>query len=185
MSWTRRSTVATLFITSLLVALPAAAQQPGVTLRAARPPSPDAAPAITIAFDNSPVGAVISSFAEFAEFSFVLGRGVGGTITADVRDVPWDDALDAILNAYGMRMVETEAGINTVQSLEEAQRIFEYVEPETRVFKVRFHEASEMMAALQAVLSDRGTIAVSEATNALVVTDIPEILDRIERMLWG
>jgi len=185
MTWTRCSTVATLLVTSLMAPSAVAAQQPDVRLQAARPPSADAAPAITISFDDTPVGAVISSFAEFADFSFVLGRGVGGTISADVRGVPWDEALDAILNAYGMRMVETEAGINTVQSLTEAQRIVVYVEPETRVFKVRYHEASELMAAFQAVLTDRGTIAVSEATNALVITDIPEILDRIERMLWG
>lgn len=185
MSLIRGSIILAIALALIPTTRPALAQQPGVRLEAARPPSADAAPAITISFDDTPVGAVISSFADFAEFSFVLGRGVGGTISADIREVPWDVALDAVLNAYGMRMVETEGGINRVESFDEARRIVEYVEPETRVFKVRFHEAAEFLDVFQAVLTERGSIAVSEATNSIVVTDIPEILDRIERMLWG
>ena len=161
------------------------AQQPEVRLRASQAPSPGAAPPITIAFDETSVGGVVGAFANHAGFSYVLGRGVGGTISADVRGVPWDVALDAILNAYGLRIVDGERGIMVVEHIATVRQRVEFVEPETRVFKVRYQDAADLLPALQSVLTDRGRIAVAESTNSLVVTDIPEILDRIGRILWG
>ncbi len=168
----------------VLTTSPIHAQDRPITLRGTSP-DPVSAPLITISFDDTPVGGVVAAFARFADFSFVLGSGAAGEISADVRDVPWNVALDAILHAHGMRIVESESGIYVVESLDWVRDRIEYVEPETRVFKIRYQRAESLRAALASMLTDRGAISVAPETNAIVVTDVPEILDRIERMLWG
>ena len=55
----------------------------------------------------------------------------------------------------------------------------------SRVFRIRHQRASELASAVEGALSERGSLDVAEHSNALVVTDTPDVLDRIERLLWG
>lgn len=138
---------------------------------------------ITVTFNATELADVAATFVEFTGTSIVLGEGVGGYVTADIRNQPWDVALRAILEAYGLGTRQIAPGLLHVEPLERiaAQAA---VEPlVTRVFRLRYASAASMAQTLGVVKSTRGSIAVNEETNAIVVTDTEAALAAMERLI--
>lgn len=139
---------------------------------------------ITVTFFNAPIAQVLFQFAEFSGRSIVAGSEVTGIVTAEIKDQPWNTALDAILSSYGLAAREEESGIIRVESLENLfQR--EGTEPvSTRTFTVSYATATEIEGAVTAFLTiDRGRIAVNASTNTVIVTDVDRVLDAVEELI--
>src|SRR3982750_4650949 len=73
-------------------------------------------PRITVTYQNSDIRDVIAAFATFSGRTLVIGRDVQGTVTAEIKDQPWDVALQAILQAQGLAASEENTGIISVDS---------------------------------------------------------------------
>ena len=158
-----------------LAAAPAPAQTSACRAGSAR--------CITVTFTDTQLTDVVATFAEFSGTSVVLGEGVGGRVTAEIRNQPWDVALRAILQAHGLTAREVAPGLLRVDPLERIAAL-KTVEPfVTRVFRLRYVPAASVAASLAGVKSERGTIAVNEETNALVVTDTPAVIAAMERII--
>ena len=72
---------------------------------------------ITVNFPGIPIEQVLFTFSEFSGKSIVVGTDVAGiSITADIRDQAWDDAMEEILQSRGLVAVEIETGIIRVRS---------------------------------------------------------------------
>jgi type IV pilus assembly protein PilQ len=143
----------------------------------------DTARCITVTFEQTEMRDVAATFVTFSGTSIVLGEGVDGKVTADIRNQPWDVALRAILQAYGLGAREIAPGLLRVDPLERlaAQQA---VEPlVTRVFRLRYVPAASVASSLSGVKSARGTIAVNEEANALVITDTPAVITAMERLI--
>lgn len=138
---------------------------------------------ITVTFRDTEMRDVAATFAEFAGVSIVLGEGVEGQVTAEIRNQPWNVALGAILEAYGLGAWELSPGLLKVETVERiASRAA--VEPlVTRVFRLRYVPAEGVAASLQGVKSERGHIAVNKDANAIVVTDTPAVIAAMERLI--
>ncbi len=144
---------------------------------------------ISVNFFNAPLSDVLFTFAEFADRSIVPGAEADATVTAEIRDKPWDVALEAVLSSQGLVARETEHGIILVDNLENiAQR--EASEPmTTRTFTINFATATEVQEAIRAFLTQgtnertSGQIAVNPATNTIIVTDVARVLDRVEALI--
>nr|PZN89644.1 MAG: hypothetical protein DIU52_12485 [bacterium] len=137
-------------------------------------------PRITVYFQESPIQDVLATFAEFSGRSIVAGADVSGTVTADIRDQPWDVALREILISHSLAAVETESGIIRVdknEKLREREKVEELV---TRQFPIRYVPADSLVKTVEAFLSERGKVTTNPTANALVVTDARSVLDRIE-----
>lgn len=162
-------------VLALAVAVPAstAAQEavPGSTL-----------PRVSVTFEESDVRQVARFFAAFADRSIVVGQGVEGTVTATIENQPWDEALAAILTAQGLRARELESGILVVEdpSAANADAVAALV---TRVFRLSYVEAEELQPAVAGMLTERGSVSVVPALNALVVTDVPAVLGAVAGLL--
>jgi type IV pilus assembly protein PilQ len=146
--------------------------------------APDSA-RISVTFQGTPIEDVAATFAEFGGVSVVLGREVSGPVTAVLDDVPWRSALQAVLDTQGLSgrwITDDILAIARVQTgaLEEDEARLA-----TRVFRIRYQKASELADAVAGALSERGTLGVAEHSNALVVTDTPDVLRRIQSLLWG
>lgn len=152
-------------------------------VQAAAPPTPaptagpvrQEAPRITVSFVNTPIQDVLLTFAEFSGRSIVAGARVTGAVTANVVNQPWDEALRAILRTNGFYGEETQEGIIEVHlaadfAAREAGEVLL-----TSAYRIDYAPASEIGAAVQTILSERGTVAVAAGTNTLVVTDIPRV----------
>lgn len=158
----------------------------GVGSNASEPPAPERArpaavqerasqmPRITVTFEGTDIRDVLGTFAEFTGKSFVPGAGVEGQVTANIRNQPWDLALDAILQAHGLHAVETTSGIIRVDRLENLQERQKVVQLETQIFKINYAPVGPLAQSLGSVISERGRVIANDATNSLIVTDLPE-----------
>lgn len=134
--------------------------------------------------------------------NIIASKEVRGTITANLYDVTVAEALDAILhaNGYAYREKGNFIYVYTIQEIEELEKAERRVE--TRVFRVSYTPAANAETMIKPVLSESGEVAVStpalsgietgttgtggndHATeDLLVVTDYPEVLDRVARIL--
>ncbi|HEX5871518.1 MAG TPA: secretin N-terminal domain-containing protein [Longimicrobium sp.] len=138
---------------------------------------------ITVSFQETEMREVAAVFAEFAGQSVVLTPDVAGRVTAEVRNQPWDVAFSAILQAYGYAARQIAPGMLRVDSLERLAEDAVQAPLVTVVFRISYVPAADVARALQGVVSERGTIAVSEAANALVVTDTEAVIATMARVI--
>ena len=159
-------------------------------------------PRITVTYEDADIRDVIAAFATFSGRTIVVGSNVKGTVSAEVRDQPWDVALQAILKAQGLDAKEDAHGIITVDSYENiaAQRATEPLT--TRIIAVNYTRAASLLPTVESLLSRqctpgaagsrggagasanagcvvRGNATADTATNRLIVTDVPSRLEDI------
>ncbi|HEY9449502.1 MAG TPA: AMIN domain-containing protein [Gemmatimonadaceae bacterium] len=156
-----------------------------------------AQPKITVTYQEADIRDVISAFAVFSGRTIVVGKGVTGTVSAEVRDQPWDVALRAILTSQGLAAKEDQDGIISVDSYQNiaAQQAAEPLS--TRIISVNYARASSLAPTIEGLLSKecsmgaagapssggqckvRGSVTADSATNRLLITDVPSRLDAI------
>ena len=135
--------------------------------------------------------------ADFTNLNIITSDSVGGTITLRLKDVPWDQALDIILQSKGLDMrkngnvvlVAPRDEIAAKEKLElEARAQIADLEPlRSEVFVVNYQKADDVRKLLtddkQRLLSKRGSVAVDVRTNQLFVQDTTARLEDVRRML--
>lgn len=134
---------------------------------------------ITVSFVEAHIRDVLFAFADFAGRSIVAGANVDVLVSAEIREQPWDVALRAVLNAYGLVAHEQEDGIIRV---DDVHTLFdrESVQPlVTRPYRVSYIDAGELTETVAALLSERGGLSAGIGRNVLVVTDIPRVQDAV------
>jgi len=190
--WTAESAEPALLPASVAVSVPAPAE-----LLAAVPPARIATSAwsgilvsqvadrISVAFTNTPIHEVLFHFAEFSNRSIVPGSQVSGNVSVDIRDQPWDVALQAILESHGLAAQELASGIIRVDRLQDLRSREEVEQLVTRPFRINYANAQELQGAVEILLSDRGRISVNPSTNQLVITDVPRVIDAVEELIAG
>ena len=156
-------------------------------------------PRITISYQDSDIRDVIAGFAVFSGRTIVAGKGVTGTVSAEIRDQPWDVALRAILASQGYAAKEDADGIISVDSYENIAKQ-QATEPlQTRIISVNYARASSLVSTVKSLLSkecppgtagpngatntseckSRGDVSADSGTNRLLVTDVPSRLEEI------
>jgi type IV pilus assembly protein PilQ len=155
-------------------------------------PEPQAAPpartaqeqTVHVTFTEEPLANVLAAFADFANRSIIAEADVKGKlITAEVRNQPWDLALDAILSANGLVATENEAGVIIVK---DASRIVARQAEEpliSRQFPIRYVAADTLVRAVLGMVSTRGKVVANTTTNALVVTDAASVLEQLAPLI--
>jgi type IV pilus assembly protein PilQ len=158
------------------VARPATASRPAA-------PQPRAERRITVTFQDADVRDVLASFAEFTGRSIVPGSRVQGTVTAEIRNQPWDVALETILSAHGLAAREMPSGIIRVDAFEQL-RERETQEPlATQTYRINYVPVQELVATLTPLKTERGSIVANASTNMLIVTDVESVLANVGQMV--
>jgi type IV pilus assembly protein PilQ len=140
---------------------------------------------ITVSFTDTPMRDVLFTFAEFSGRSIVPGSNVTGNVNADIREQPWDVALQTILESHGLAAREYESGIIRVDRLQDLTERTEVEQLITRPFRINYGSAEELVPAVESLTSARGRVSISSSTNSLVVTDVPGVLEAVEELLDG
>ncbi len=141
---------------------------------------------VSVTFVDAPMREVLFTFADLSNRSIVPGAEVAGTVNADIRDQPWDIALLALLDAYGLAAQEQASGIIRVDRLETLRQREEQEPVLTRSLRVNFGNAQQLLPAVQNILTpERGRAVVSASTNSIVVTDIQRVVDSVEDLITG
>ncbi len=136
-------------------------------------------PRISVTFDRATIQEVIANFAAFSGRSIIAGKDISGTVTAEIKDQPWDLAFNAVLAGQGLAATELPGGIIRVDSRANlaAQDSLEGLA--TTIVKVNYARASVLAPSVAPMLSRRGKVAPDTTTNSLIVTDIASQIDTI------
>lgn len=136
-------------------AVPAVAA-PAPVFASAPAPAPRRAPEsrrLTVTYQEAEIRDVIAAFAAFSGRTIIAGRDVSGTVTAEIKDQPWDIALRALLGAQGLAATEDRYGIITVDSWRNLATV-RSVEPlATQIVDVNYAKASALIPIVQSLLS--------------------------------
>jgi len=114
--------------------------------------------------------------------NIVAGPEVTGVVTIKLDDVPWQQALDVILETYGYayekkgNIISVTTIENLKQRRENAALLAEQEPLETKIFTINFGKASEIIESISKMKSERGSINYDERTNTIIVTDIEDRL---------
>lgn len=148
---------------------------------------------LSLKFKDADLRDVILYLGEFAGLNVVFDPEVRGTVTVDLKDVPWDQALDIILkiNKMGKTLEGNILRIAPISVLtreeEEQRRLTETKELAgpilVKTFTLSYSKASDVQSLLRNKLSERGEIIVDGRTNTLIVSDVEERIDLIEKLI--
>jgi type IV pilus assembly protein PilQ len=138
-----------------------------------------------VTFSDEPVSNVLAAFADFAGRSIIASSEVKTQqITAEVRNQPWDVALEAVLAANNLVARELESGVILVQ---DGARVVQRQTEEplvSRQYPIVYVSADSLVETVRAMLSpQKGKASANRSSNSLLVTDVPSVLDRIEPLI--
>ena len=138
---------------------------------------------VSLDFKDADIKNILRLIAEVSDLNIIAGDDVTGKITMRLVDVPWDQALDVVLQARGLgmsrvgnviRVAPMETLKKEIQGELEAKRAKEKLEDlTTELISVNYATAKEIIPQVKSVLTDRGDVKVDERTNILIVKDIP------------
>jgi len=149
---------------------------------------------LSLNFQNVEVRAVLQVIADFTNFNIITSDTVAGNLTLRLKDVPWDQALDIILQAKGLDMRKNgnviliaprdEIAAREKSMLESKQQIAQLELPQTETFVLSFQKADTLKATLSdKMLSKQGVIISDAESNTLFVKDIPSNLDKVREFI--
>lgn len=159
---------------------------------------------LSLNFQNIEVRSLLQVIADFTNFNIITSDSVTGSVTLRLQDVPWDQALDIILQSKGLGMRKTgnvlwiapRDELNAKEKLElESIASLQSLEPlRTQSFQMNYTKAAEVATQLTAtgggtgasssrMLSPRGSVIAEARTNQLFVTDIPHKLEQVQQLI--
>jgi type IV pilus assembly protein PilQ len=140
-------------------------------------------PRISVTFDRASIQEVVATFAAFSGRSIVVGKDIQGTVTAEVKDQPWDLAFNAILAGQGLAASELPGGIIRVDSRSNLATQDSLEGLATRIVKVNYARASSLAPSVAGMVSRRGKVTPDTTSNSIIVTDISSRVDTLEQFV--
>lgn len=152
---------------------------------------------LSLNFQNIEVRSVLQVIADFTGFNILTSDTVSGNLTLRLKDVPWDQAMDIIMESKGLAMRKTgnviwvapseELAAKEKMKLEALQQIDDLEPMHTEVFALKYHKAENFKTILtdskQKILSKRGSAVIDPRTNTLFVQDTAKHLEEVQRIL--
>ena len=148
---------------------------------------------LSFKFKDADLRDVVLYLGDFAGLNVVFDPEVRGTVTVDLKDVPWDQALDVILRVNKMGKV-LEGNILRIAPIsvltredEEQRKLAESKEMAgpivVKTFTLSYSKAEEVQSLLRNKMSDRGEIIIDSRTNTLIVSDVKDRIELIEELI--
>jgi type IV pilus assembly protein PilQ len=157
---------------------------------------------LSLNFQNIEIRSLLQVIADFTNFNIVTSDSVAGSVTLRLKDVPWDQALDIILQSKGLGMRKNgnvlviapkdELAAKDKLDLESRNAIQNLEAVRTQSFQINYAKAADIATQLSAagtgpasarILSNRGSVIAEARTNQLFVTDIPSKLEQVQGLI--
>jgi type IV pilus assembly protein PilQ len=154
---------------------------------------------LSLNFQNIEVRSLLQVIADFTNFNIVTSDSVTGAVTLRLKDVPWDQALDIVLQAKGLGMRKSgnvlwiapkdEIAAKEKLDLESRNAIQSLEQLRTQSFQLNYTKAADIAAQLTAgtgaarILSTRGSVIAEPRTNQIFVTDIASRLEQVQGLI--
>jgi len=153
---------------------------------------------LTLNFQDIETRAVLQLLAETSGQNIVVSDTVQGNVTLRLQNVPWDQALDIVLRTKGLDKRQEgnviyvapaeELAAREKQLLESQKAMTELAPVRTEYLQVNYAKASDLAGLIKSqgkssLLSERGSVAIDERTNTLLLQDTPDRLADIRRLV--
>jgi len=164
---------------------------------------------LSLNFQNVEVRSVLNVIADFTDLNIITSDTVQGNLTLRLKDVPWDQALDIIMQTRGLDMRKNgnviwiaprdELATKEKLELEAAQQISELEPLRSETFQLNYTKAADLAILLRGgtpagvavgggatavpILSKRGSVVFDPRTNTLFVQDIPSRLETVRKII--
>ena len=160
---------------------------------------------VSLDFQDVDVRTVLQILAKESGMNIVASDSVTGKMTLTLKDVPWDQALDLVMQARNLDMRKTGNVINVAprdellakdKAILTQQREIDELGPlYSRTFQLKYKNVEEFRKILKlddssssgngskTILSSRGSALIDPATNTLVITDNTFILQKFEKLI--
>lgn len=152
---------------------------------------------LSLNFQNVDVRAVLQVIADFTGLNIITSDTVTGNLTLRLKDVPWDQALDIILQAKGLDMRKNgnvvwiaprdELATKEKLALESQQQIADLEPTRTESFQLNYQKGDNVIKILtderQRLLSRRGSAVYDPRTNTVFVQDTASRLEEIRKLI--
>jgi len=152
---------------------------------------------LSLNFQNIEVRAVLQVIADFTGLNIITSDTVTGNLTLRLKDVPWDQALEIIMQSKGLDKRKNgnvilvapadELAAKEKQAFESQQQIDDVEPLRTEVFTLNYMKAESLKEILsdpkQKILSKRGSAVLDPRTNTVFVQDIPKYLEQVQAII--
>lgn len=152
---------------------------------------------LSLNFQSVEVRAVLQVIADFTGLNIITSDTVTGNLTLRLKDVPWDQAMDIILQSKGLDMRKNgnvvliaprdELATKEKLELESRQQIADLEPTRTEAFQLNYQKGADVQKILtdstQKMLSKRGSAVVDARTNTVFVQDAPSRLEEIRKLI--
>jgi type IV pilus assembly protein PilQ len=159
---------------------------------------------LSLNFQSIEIRALLQIIADFSDFNVVTSDSVTGTVTLRLKDVPWDQALDIILQSKGLDKRKSgnvlliapkdELAAKEQVDLEAKKKIADLEPMRMQAFQLNYTKAIEVANGLTGsgtaaasggtrMLSARGSVIAESRTNQLFVTDVPSKLEEVQALI--
>lgn len=159
---------------------------------------------LSLNFQDIEVRAVLQLLADFTNKNIVVSDSVDGNITVRLKDVPWDQALDIVLESKNLGMRENgnviwvapneELEAKEAHELEMLKKKIELEPLVTEYIPINFAKAANLVTLIEkrstvddegshSLLSDRGSVSHDERTNTLIIQDTTERVEEVRDLL--
>lgn len=144
---------------------------------------------ISLDFVDADLRNILKLIAEVSELNIVAGDDVKGRVTIRLVEVPWDQALEVILQSQSLGMVRV-GNVIRIAPLERLRREREdelaskrakekLGDLKTEMIHLKYAIARDMVPVVKNFLSERGTVSADERTNTLIIRDISKNIEEI------
>ena len=147
---------------------------------------------VSFDFKDADIRDVLRILSDISGFNMVIAKNVKGSVTLKLENVPWDQAMEVILEDSGLGAtidgnIMKIAPIGTLQkrkvALSRAVRTQEKIEPlVTKQIFMNYAKAEDVEPLLDPMLSNRGEIRIDARTNSLLVNDVQSRIDQMEEL---
>jgi type IV pilus assembly protein PilQ len=148
---------------------------------------------IDLKVTNADVTDVLRTFAQISGLNIIVQPGVNGQVTAELENVPWDQALEQILKINNldyeldgnvMRIAPTSVLRQEAQERQQLAAAKALAIPLRTVYqRLSYAQAGEVAQLLKTgqagLLSQRGSVVVDSRTNALIIKELPSNMDAV------
>jgi type IV pilus assembly protein PilQ len=141
---------------------------------------------ISMRLENADLVTTLRSIAQASGMNIIVGDEVRGTITVELDNIEWEEALDLVLKTKGYTyIIENEViRVGRPETFAKEQENIEASKPLKReIFVLEFTTPAEIQNAVKSLLSKRGKIETDERTNSIIVSDIGLRLEEVESLV--
>ncbi|MCB2202295.1 hypothetical protein KQH51_05440 [bacterium] len=160
------------------------------TLVSAQETKDPSQPIKNLQFQSAEIRSVLTFLADYGGVNVVVAPDVEGTVTIQLRDIMWRDALTIIGRTYNLAVVDEESGYLRVLPQDEYRKEVteankhnleqrQLAELETRIVKISNSTSDDIVRAVQSLMTERGKATSDPRSNSIIVQEVPTNLDKV------